>query len=819
MRNFLQDVRYGFRMLRKSPAFSVVAVLTLALGIGANTALFSVVNAVLLNPLPYPHPEQLVALHASKPNFPYGSISYPNFLDWQKENHSFSAMAVERSLVFNLTGSGDAEQLFGQFVTSNFFPILGTHAKLGRTFVQGEDRIGGPPLVVISEVLWQRKFASAPDIVGKPITLNGASYTVIGVLPADFTMPLSYYQRADLYVPMGQFEKNALAHRDWGLGIHGIGRLKPGVSFEQAKADMDAVARALALEYPEADKDTFAAMLPLREEVVGQVRPYLLTVLGAVGFVLLIACVNVANLLLARSVGRTREFAIRSALGAARGRVVQQLLTESLLLSVIGGAMGLLLAAYGTRAAVAALPQALPRADHISLDAHVLLFTFGLIVVTGILAGAIPAFSRSARVELGETLKRTGRSVTGANHRVQSAFIVAQMALALVLLVGAGLMLRTLVYLWHVNPGFDPRNVITFGLSFPSELNTAKPEEIRAEYRAIEDKVATVPGIRDISFLWGALPLSGDDERQFWIEGQAKPLPQDMPMAINYIVSPSYLDGMSIPLERGRFFTRNDNEHAPGVIVIDTAFAKTYFPNQDPIGHVLNLPGEENRRAEIIGVVGHVSQWSLDNESQISPLKAQFYEPWSQMTNQYTTSYGSGSFTMVRTDGRDPQAIATLKSAVRQISGEMVVANSESMSGIVADSFASRKFTMVLLSVFAGLALLLASIGIYGVIAYAVGQRTQEIGVRMALGAERHDILRMVLSNAGRLLLLGIAIGVGAALGVTRLMTNQLSGVRPTDPLTFVAVAVLLALVALLACYVPARRASRVDPMVALRYE
>ena len=813
----LQDIRYAFRMLRKGMGFTLVAVLTLALGIGANTALFSVVNGVLLNPLPYPHPKQLVALHQSKPNFSQGAISYPNFLDWQKENHSFSEMAVYRSLVFNLTGSGDAEQLFGQYVTADFFDILGTKPVLGRSFAAGEDRIGGPPLVMISAELWERKFSASADVLNKAITLNGTAYTVVGVAPKEFTLPVPYYQRADVYIPMGQFDKTALLHRDWGLGIHGIARLKPEVSFAQAEADMSAVSRALEQEYPDFDKNTSTKLIPLREQVVGSVRPYLLTLLGAVGFVLLIACVNVANLLLARSVGRTREFAIRTALGASKLRVLRQLVTESLLLSLLGGALGVLLASYGTHAALAALPQALPRAEAIRVDGRVLLFTTAVSILTGILSGVIPAVSRVVRGNINETLKQTERTQAGLRHRVQSVFVVAQMALAMVLLIGAGLMIRTLVYLWHVDPGFQTKNIMTFGLSFPAALNTAEPEAIRLQYREVEDRLSALPGIKNMSFLWGALPLSGDDENYFWVEGRPKPRQNEMPMAIDYIVSPSYLSAMSIPLERGRFFSRNDDERAPAVVVIDTAFARKFFPNEDSIGQRLHL--QEDRVVQIIGVVGHVKQWSLDNETTISPLQAQFYFPWSQMTDQYTAAYGSGSFSMVRTDGRDPQALETLRAAVHQISSEMVIANAESMSDIVADSFASRRFTMILLSIFAGLALVLANIGIYGVVAHAVGQRTQEIGLRIALGAKRIDILGMVLSGGGKLLATGVGLGTVASIVITRLMVSQLSGVQPGDPLTFAVVAVVLAIVALVACYVPARRASKVDPIVALRYE
>jgi predicted permease len=818
MTDLLQDLRFGLRVFRKSPGFTLIAILTLALGIGANTALFSVVNAVLLSPLPYSHPEQLVSLHASKTNFEHGSISYPNFLDWQKENHTFSAMAVYRSLVFNLTGSGEAEQLFGQYVSSDFFPILDTQPLLGRNFLRGEDRIGGAPLAMISAGLWQRKFNSSPDILNKTVTLNGTAYTVIGVVPAKFNLPVPYFQRAEVYIPIGRFDKDALQHRDWGLGIHGIARLKPGVTFAQAKSDMAAVSQDLARAYPESNKDTRADLIPLREQMVGQVRPYLITLLGAVGVILLIACVNVANLLLARSTGRSREFAIRASLGAGRARVVRQLITESLILSAGGGMLGVVLANYGTRAALAVLPQALPRTEDIGVDQRVLLFTAGLSLLTGLLAGVIPALSRTARIDLSDTLKQGGRSLTGAHHRTQSVFVVAQMALAMVLLIGAGLMIRTLVYLWHIDPGFKAQNVMTFGLSFPAALNTAKPEVIRQQYHQLEENLSALPGIKNVSFLWGALPLAGDDENAFWVEGQPKPRPEDLPMAIDYIVSPGYLNAMSIPLQRGRFFTRHDDEHAPAVVVIDTAFARKYFPNQDPVGQRLNL-ANDNRQVEIIGVVGHVKQWSLDSDTRISPLEAQFYLPWAQVSDQYTLSYGSGSFTLVQSDGRDPNLIDTLRNAVHQISGDMVIANAEPMTAIVADSLATRRFAMTLLSVFAGLALLLASIGIYGVISYTVGARTQEIGVRMALGAERGDILRLVLANGGKLLAAGIGVGLVAALGVTRVMTSQISGIRATDPLTFVAVAMVLSAVGALACYLPARRASRVDPMISLRQE
>ena len=812
----LQDFRYSLRMFRKSPAFTAVAVLTLALGIGANTALFSVVNGVLLNPLPYPHPEQLIGLHAAKPNFAHGSISYPNLLDWQKQNHTFSGIAGSRSMVFSLTGSGQAEQVNGEFITSNYFSVLGVKPQIGRDFLPGEDRIGGAPICLVAGGLWQRRFASSPDLLNRTLTLNGVNYTVVGVIPANFRLPDSGTQTVDVYFPFGLWTNNLLMDRRAGLGIHGIGRMKPGVTFEQAKADMAAVSRDLQLTYPDADKETSADLIPLKQQMVGRVRPYLLTLLGAVGFVLLIACVNVANLLLSRSINRTREFAIRSALGASKARVIRQLLTESTLLALCGGTLGILFAAYGTKAALAVLPQALPRAENIGLDGHVLVFTVLLSLLSGILAGVVPA---TLRIELQAALKQGGRGSTGFRHVAQNSFVVTQMALAMVLLIGAGLMMRTLVFLWHVDPGFDPRNILTFGMSLPPAMNSAKADVVRQQYHAMEQKFVALPGIRDVSFLWGALPLADDDEISFWVEGHAKPASDsEMPYALNYVVSPSYFQAMSIPLQRGRLFTANDDEHAPRVVLIDTAFAHKFFPGEDPIGKRLNLPNG-NRQVQIVGIVGHVKQWSIDPNTQISPLEEQFYFPWAQIHDEYTEAFGSGSFMMVRTDGRDPQVLDTLRAATRQISSEIVIANAESMTDIVADSIAARRFTMILLSIFAALALVLASIGIYGVISYTVGSRTQEIGIRMALGAERLDILRLVLANGGKLLLLGIVIGLVTAVGLTRVMVSQLSGVQPVDPLTFAAVTLLLSLVALLACLLPARRAAKVDPMVALRYE
>lgn len=812
LERLMQDLRYGLRMLVRSPGYTAIAILTLALGIGANTALFSVINGVLLNPLPLPEPNQLVTLHESKPNFDRGSISYPNFLDWQRENHTFSSMAIARAYAFSLTGMGEAEQVNGEFLSSDFFPLLGVKPVIGRTFAPGEDRVGAGPIALISAGLWQRKFGGTPDVLGKNMMLDARDYTIIGVIPASFHLAIPGFRDREVYVPIGQWTNNLLLTRGAGLGIHGIGRLQPGVSIDQAQADMDGVTRNLAAAYPDADKGIGAKLVPLKQQMVGEVRPFLLVLLGAVGCVLLIACVNVANLLLARSIGRAREFAIRAALGASRARVVRQLLTESVLLALAGGLLGLLLAAWGTHAALRLLPAALPRAEEIGLDAHVLIFTTAISLLAGILFGLAPALKVS-QPNLHETLKEGGRGASGTRHRTQGVFVVVETALALVLLIGAGLMIRSLVELWNVDPGFNPHNVLSFGLSLPPSLAKASPDAIRAAFREFDAKIAAIPGVRAVSQTWGALPLSGDDENLFWFEGQPKPASEnDMNWAIDYIVEPDYLTVMGIPLQRGRFFTSQDNERSPRVVVVDNVFAAKYFPNQDPIGKRIHMANGDYP-AEIVGVVGHVKQWGLDSDDT-QPLRAQFYLACMQMPDDFM-----GAGVVVRSDETTTGLFDSIRHTSSQMSSQQVIFGAQTMNEIISDSLAARRFSMILLGTFAALALLLASVGIYGVISYLVGQRTHEIGLRMALGAQRGDILRLVLGQGGRMAGIGIVIGFAAALGLTRLMTNLLFGVKPTDPLTFAAVAMLLCGVALAACYVPARRAMRVDPMVALRYE
>jgi predicted permease len=812
----MQDLRYGLRMLVKSPGFTAVAILTLALGIGANTAIFSVVNGVLFNPLPYPHPEQLVTLSESKPNFATGSISFPNFLDWQKDNRTFSGMAMSRGYNFNLTGRGEAEQVRARFITSDFFTVLGVNPLLGRTFAPGEDRVGAAPIALISEGLWRRKFSAAPDIIGQSMTLDGSGYTIVGVIPASFQLT-RWAASTTVYVPAGQWDNPILMKRGAGLGFHGVGRLKPGVTIEQARADLARISQNLASAYPDTNKGIGATMFPLKQDMVKDVHDLLLVLLGAVGFVLLISCVNVANLMLARASARAREFAVRTALGASRGRILRQLLTESVLLSIAGGGLGLLLGSWGTQAALRHLPPGLPRAAEIGMDGRVLFFSLLISLGCGIFFGLVPAL-RGTRISLHDTLKEGGRGGSGSRHRAQGLFVVAEMALALVLLISAGLMIRSLRALWNVNPGFDSHNVLTFGVALPPSMRTASADGIRAALRNIDQQVKTVPGVKALSLSWGAVPISSDDEDLFWIEGQPVPTSEnDMKWALSYVVEEDYLQVMHTPLLRGRFFTAHDNETAPHVAVVDDVFAKQYFGDQDPIGKHIVLKYKAGS-AEIVGVVGHVKQWGLDSDDTES-LRAQLYLSYMQLPDPAISLAWSGTGMIVRYDAVNTGIADSIRAAIQSISSENVMSHPQTMDEIIADSLNGKRFSMILLSVFAVVALGLAAIGIYGVVSYLVGERTQEIGIRVALGANRAHVLRMILGDGMKMTLIGVAIGVAAALGLTRLMASLLFGVSATDPLTFAAVAILLALVALLACYLPARRAMRVDPIVALRYE
>jgi predicted permease len=814
-----QDMTYSYRVLRKNPGFALVTILTLALGIGANTALFSIVNSVLLNPLPYPHPDQLVAVHESKANFDQGSISYLNFRDWQRDNKTLAALAISHQRRFTVKGTEDAERVPGDYVSSDFFPILGIQPLLGRLFAPGEDEIGRGPIVLISAGFWARKFASSPDVLGKSLTLDGRDFTIVGVVPEDFDLSVGNFAAGDLYVPIGQWQQPALNYRFAGLGLHGIARLKPGVTIEQAQEDMNGVSDRLAAAFPQADHGIRAKLVSMRHSVVGEVQPLLLVLLGAVGFVLLIACMNVANLLLARSNTRAQEFAVRSALGAARMRIIRQLLTESTILALAGGTLGLLLASWGTRAVLKLVPVAMPRASHIHLSAPVLCFTLLVSVAVGILFGMLPAWKVS-RQNLQDILKDGSRNIRGSRHRTQDLLVIFEMAMALVLLAGAGLTIRSMMALSTVAPGFDPQGVTTFSLAAPPSMSTATPDGVRAYYREVDRRVKQVPGVEGISLMSGSLPMTGsDDEALFWLENEPKPTNQnDMRWALEYVTEPDYMKIMSIPLKRGRFFTEADNQHTPNVVVVDEFFARKFFGNDDPIGKHLNLDGP-NRTVTVIGVAGHVMQWGLDNDASF-PLHAQIYLPFLQQNDdEMSFQEGLGTDVVIRSRGNSESTMSDVQRVLRLMDQQQVVYSAETMNQLIADSLAAQRFSMVLLGIFAGLALLLATVGMYGVISYLVSQRTQEIGIRMALGADRGHVLRWVLKHGGRLALTGVAIGLVAALALTQVMahSSMIYGVHAYDPWTLIVVTALLAAVALAACYVPARRAMNIDPMQALR--
>ena len=823
----LQDLHYGLRRLAKSPGFTVVAILTLALGIGANTAIFSVVNGVLISPLPFQNADRIVSVFQNLPDFPEGSISYPNFLDWQRDNRSFESMAAYRWTNGTITGVGQAENVPAQRISATFFPILGVNPILGRNFNAEDDRRGADPTVLISEGLWQRKFGSDPDVIGKRLVVGGTGRTIVGVVPASFRLKIWNFRTSDLYVPIGEEHDDRFFKRDAHWGTDAIGLLKTGVSLDQARGDMARMNAGLAGAYPDVNNGLKSNILTLKEEIVGKMRLVLLVLLGAIGFVLMIACVNVANLLLARSASRQREFAIRVALGAGQARITMQLLTESVVLAMLGGGLGLVIAKWGTAAAVAAVPRTLPRAEQIGLDARVLLFTFTVSILAGILFGLAPALN-SASPNIAESLKDGGRSISGFRSRTQATFVICEMAMAFVLLIGAGLMTRTLLQLWRVDPGFDPHNVVKFDIHPAPSLAEQSPDGIRAFIRQLVSSMHSIPGAEYVSIETGAQLMQSDNETAFWVDGHAPPERQaDLPLTLEYFVEPEYLEVMRIPLLRGRFITDTDNEHSAWVVVIDSSFAQKYFRGEDPVGkhvNILNYDTAASHRSFVpllvVGVVGHVNQFGLADDSK-SSLQAQIYLPFMQ-TQEVGVKYvaqGMSVFARYRPSLNAGSFFQTMRNQLLANNREMIVSDNESEEEIVARSIASQRFSVMLLAIFAALALLLASIGIYGVLAYLVAQRTEEIGVRMALGARPVDVLRLVLADGVRMILVGIAIGVLAALGLARLMAGMLFGVAPTDPVTFLAVAVVLGGIGLCACYVPLHRAMRVDPILALRHE
>jgi putative ABC transport system permease protein len=808
-----QDIHYALRLGRKAPGFTAIAVLTLALGIGANTTLFSVVKGVLLNPLPYLHSEQLVAIYAGTPGVDRGPVVYLNFLDWQRQNRTFASMAIYRNQDYNLTGTAEAERLSGYMVSAEFFSTLGVRPILGRGFRPDDDQLGAAPVVILGGGLYARKFGSSPNVIGRPIDLNGVSYTIIGVVPADFAF---YGRDRDVYVPIGQWNDPSFRDRRISVSAHAIGRLKPGVTLPQAQADMDVVANHLAATFPVADKESAIKLLSMKEDIVGNVQPFLIVLLAGVGFLLLIACANVANLLLARSLSRSREFAVRIAIGAGSWRVLRQLVTESVLLAGLGGALGLLFASVALETAAKTLPANLPRVEEISLDGRVLLFTLAVSILTAIVTGLAPALQGS-RVDLAGILKDGGRGSTGSHHRVQKTFVAIEISMAVVLLAGAGLMVRSLRALWKVDPGFNPAHAVTFNLSIPATPGTTSADT-RARLRRLEEQLGAIPSVQAVSVTLGSRPMIHDSSLPFWILGRPKPPNEnEMPQAMFYLVEAGFARAMGITLERGRFISPQDRENTSVVIDIDDAFARLYFPAENPVGKRVHLQ-QFDVDAEIVGVVRHLKQWGPGGDRH-SAIEAQFFYPFMQLPEKLMPMAANGVAVVLRVAGDPADAMRLVRKAVAQHDSREVIYGVQTLNGIIAGALAARRITMILLSVFSALALLLASVGVYGVTSFVVGRRTHEIGIRMALGARASDVMRTVLAEGLRMALAGIIAGLAAAAGLTRLMANQLFGVEPEDPLTFAVVAVLLACVALAASYLPARRAVRVDPMAALRCE
>ncbi len=812
MTNFLQDIQFGFRVLLKSRGLAAIAIVALALGIGANTAIFSVVNTVLLRALPYPQPDQLVWFWESQPNLEQAPFSAADFLDYQAQNQSFQQVATIRRLSFNLTGQGAAERIPGMVATPNVFSLLGVHPILGRDFLPEEGAFGAPRRALLTFGFWQSHFAGDRAVVGRSLTLDNQPVQIIGVLPANFryggTDVLLWVNPVnvvpEVFSTLPDWERNIRNNRETHyLSI--VGRLKPGVALSQAQSDINTIVARLHQQYPVTTGHN-VRLIPLRELSAGPVRQTLVILLGVVGLVLLIACANVANLLLSRAVTRRREIAIRTALGAGRLRIVRQLLTESMLLSFVGGALGLALAWGLVRLLVAASPEQLPRVQEIALDLRVLLFTFGVSLLTGLLFGLAPALA-ATRHSLGHFLKEAGRGGAEglAHNRLRGVLVVTEVAFSLVLLVCAGLLGRSFVRMLEVNPGFRPDHMVTMWMNFTS-ANYAPKGRPAQFLEQLLPRAAALPGVEGVA-ISNDLPLEGDDTTTGLsdVEGRA-PFPRgQQPLVGVHAVNPGYFRSMGIPQLRGREFSASDNANSTPVVIINQKLAETLWPGQDALGKHFHLMGD--KQSEVVGVVGNVLHNGLGESVSLESYLAFPQNPWSYVG------------LAVRTHG-DPGAVyGAVRSLVEQIDPELPVHDMRPMEQVVAETMASRRLTLWLVGAFAALAFVLASVGIYGVMSYAVTERVHEIGVRMALGAQRRDVLRLVVGHGMRHAAIGLLLGSVAAFLAARAMTTLLFGIRPGDPLTYIGIAVVLALAALVACYIPARRATSVDPMVALRYE
>lgn len=805
--DFRQDLRYAIRMLVKNPAFAIVAITTLALGIGANSAIFSVVNSVLLEPLPYKNPNELVMVweDASKAGYPRDTPTAANYIDWRNQNQTFVGMAVIDDQSFNLTGTGDPEKIEGRRVSANLFSLLGVKPQLGRTFTPEEDRPGTDGVVLLSYLLWQRRFSGDPNIIGKSLRLNDVSRTVVGVMPANFQFPT---REDELWVPIAFTSEEAANRNRHYLEV--LGRLKPGISAQQAQADMTTVATRLQQQYPDSNTDVGVAVTPLREQLVGDIKPMLMILLGAVGLVLLIACANVANLLLARAAVRQKEIAVRIALGASRMRLVRQFLTESVLLSMVAGVLGLILSVVGLYLLKSFIPPDISQTSTVSIDVRVLGFTLLVSVLTGLIFGLAPAL-QAANFNLNETLKEGGRdpSSSGRTNHVRSLLVVAEVAISLILLIGAGLLINSFLRLRNTDPGFRSDHLLTMKVVLP-EPKYGERAQRDAFYSAVLNKVESLAGVKSAA-LTTNLPLyrQGNSISISFQDRPAPPPGQEV-IITTRIVSPGYFETMGIQLIQGRPFTDQDNDKSQRAVIVSEGMARRYWPDQDVLGKRIS-PGNPQRLEDwfqIVGVVNDVHQFQLDTQ------------PKPQM---YLTYRQAGFFDLrdlvVKTEVEPTSLAATVRQAVWEIDRDQPVSNISTMEGIVAESIARQRFSMLLLGIFAAVAMVLAAVGIYGVMSYSVAQRRNEIGIRMALGAQKMDVLKLTVGSGLKLVVIGLALGLAGALLLTRLMSTLLFGISATDPLTFLSISAILIAVALLASYIPARRATKVDPLTALRYE
>lgn len=802
------DAHYALRTFRRNPGFTAIVVLTLALGIGANTAIFSVVQGVLLAPLPYRDPDRLLMVLGSNPHAPLVSMSLPDFEEWRRQARSFEEIAGVRGEAFNLTAPGTPEHLDGYEVSSGYFHTLGAKLRLGREFTPEEDQTGGARAAIIDEPMWHKRFGGDPRALGRAVTLDGVDYTIVGVAPRNSDLGV------DVYIPLAQGDP--LFNDRRFPGVFTIARLKPGVNLAQAQSEMSTIQANLDLQYPDTDRGLGIHIEPLKTYLVSDTSGTLLLLLGAVGIVLLITCANVANLLLARSTARTSEFAVRSALGANRSRLVRQLITESVLLSLAGGALGLAGAKWGLRAVLVTVGDRLPRSDSVGLNGTVLLFTLMVSIAVGILFGLAPAL-KSLAIDLHESLKSGGRGTANAHHRTQNVLVIGQMALTMVLLAGAGLLFRSIDDMWNVNPGFQSSNVIAFKIGLSSSA-TESPAAMRSAYTQLLERIRAIPGIQSAD-VTNLVPLSRfKNLAPFWIGSQPSTPVAEAPRLLLYWTSPNYLRTMNIPLLQGRFITPEDTTKSERVIVIDSVLAHAYFPGRNPIGQrlTINIWGD----ARIVGVAGHIRHSGLGDPA--SESQPQAYASLEQLQEAAVKTFYGELTTLVRTPLDPATVMPAIRAAVYGAGSDHPVYDVHTMRQIVSQSMTSQRFPMILLGAFAVLALLLAAVGIYGVISYAMTQRVHEIGIRMALGARKWSVFRMVLAEGLRLAAAGVIIGAGVALILARALgsfSRLLYGVGAGDPLTFVTVSLLLIGVAVLASYIPARRATRTDPMIALRHE